>query len=62
MKDAKSCDDERVHKHLHTDPMVAAMRARGLRVEYIEAPGVAHEEPAPIRCQRLAFIKRFLCV
>ncbi len=52
--------DKTVIKELHSDPMVAAMRGRGLQVEYLEAPGVGHEEPPQYKAQRIEWVKRFL--
>jgi dipeptidyl aminopeptidase/acylaminoacyl peptidase len=37
--------DQAVGKARHSDPLVAAMRARGLRIEYIEADEMAHCGP-----------------
>jgi dipeptidyl aminopeptidase/acylaminoacyl peptidase len=37
--------DQAVQKALHSDPMVAAMRERRLRVEYVERPNLAHGGP-----------------
>jgi dipeptidyl aminopeptidase/acylaminoacyl peptidase len=34
--------DTAVNKARHSDRLVAAMRARGLRVNYIEVPGMGH--------------------
>lgn len=39
--------DEMVSKTAHSDPMVAAMRARGLNVEYVEVPGMGHGGTEP---------------
>lgn len=39
--------DKAVRKDLHSDKLVAAMRARGLRVEYIEEPEMGHCWPLP---------------
>jgi len=40
--------DGAVFKAHHSDRMVAAMRDRGLRVEYVEVPGLGHGSPMPI--------------
>jgi dipeptidyl aminopeptidase/acylaminoacyl peptidase len=40
-------EDPAVLKSAHSDPQVAAMRARGLRVEYLEVPGMGHCGPLP---------------
>jgi dipeptidyl aminopeptidase/acylaminoacyl peptidase len=37
--------DEAVKKKAHSDPMVAAMRKRHLRVEYVERPNLGHGGP-----------------
>lgn len=39
--------DAAVSKAKHSDPLVAAMRKRGLPVEYIEAPEMGHCGPLP---------------
>jgi dipeptidyl aminopeptidase/acylaminoacyl peptidase len=39
--------DEAVSKSAHSDPMVAAMRARGLSVEYAEVEGMGHGGTEP---------------
>jgi alpha-beta hydrolase superfamily lysophospholipase len=37
--------DQAVKKSAHSDPMVAAMRARHLRVDYVELPKMGHGSP-----------------
>lgn len=39
--------DTAVAKPAHSDRLVAAMRGRGLRVEYLEVPGMGHCWPIP---------------
>lgn len=39
--------DKSVGKAQHSDKLIAAMRARGLRVEYLEEPGMGHCGPIP---------------
>jgi len=39
--------DEAVSKAAHSDPMVAAMRERGLEVEYVEVDGMGHGGTEP---------------
>ena len=39
--------DPAVAKSAHSDPLVAAMRARARRVEYLEVPGMGHCGPLP---------------
>ena len=39
--------DTAVNKGAHSDQLVPAMRARGLRVEYHEVPGMGHCGPVP---------------
>ena len=39
--------DQAVNKERHSDRLVAAMRQRGLRVEYLEEPGMGHCGPLP---------------
>ncbi|HEY3377148.1 MAG TPA: prolyl oligopeptidase family serine peptidase [Armatimonadota bacterium] len=39
--------DRSVNKGLHSDRLVRAMRARELRVEYLEVPGMGHCGPLP---------------
>jgi dipeptidyl aminopeptidase/acylaminoacyl peptidase len=41
--------DPAVSKANHSDPMVAALRARGLRVEYHEVPDMRHCGPMPLK-------------
>jgi len=40
--------DVAVSKAHHSDRLVAAMRQRGLQVEYLEVPGMGHGGPIPI--------------
>jgi dipeptidyl aminopeptidase/acylaminoacyl peptidase len=55
-------NDVAVAKRLHSDPMVAAMRARGLDVEYIEVPGMGHGGPMPVdvMARQVEFVNSFL--
>jgi dipeptidyl aminopeptidase/acylaminoacyl peptidase len=50
--------DTAVSKEHHSDPMVAAMRRRKLKVEYVEVPGMGHGAPMPMpvtqKCVRFA--------
>lgn len=39
------CRDQAVSKSLHSDRLVAALRARNLRVDYLEEPEMAHCSP-----------------
>ena len=41
--------DRAVSKKAHSDKMVAAMRKRKMRVEYIEVPAMGHCGPLPLR-------------
>lgn len=41
--------DKLVSKRHHSDKMLAAMRKRRLRVEYIEVPGMGHVAPLPLK-------------
>lgn len=41
-------EDKAVSKANHSDKLVPAMRKRGLRVEYVEVPGMGHCGPLPI--------------
>ena len=40
-------NDESVSKRHHSDRLVAAMRRRGLSVDYVEVPGMGHGGPLP---------------
>ena len=40
--------DKAVNKQRHSDALVAAMRARGLNVQYIELPHAGHGGPTPV--------------
>lgn len=40
--------DKAVAKRRHSDPMVAAMRRRGLKVDYVEIPDMGHCGPLPL--------------
>jgi len=40
--------DTAVNKQHHSDKLVAAMRARKMKVEYIEVPGMGHCGPLPL--------------
>lgn len=52
--------DDVVPPARHSEKMVAAMRARGLNVEYILAPDVPHNVTPPYARRRTAFILRVL--
>jgi dipeptidyl aminopeptidase/acylaminoacyl peptidase len=54
--------DEAVAKHLHSDPMVAAMRRHGLDVEYMEVPGMMHGDRIPLAVvqRQVDFVNAFL--
>ncbi len=54
--------DNAVAKAHHSDPMVAAMRARKMNVEYVEIPGMGHGSRVPIRVfqKEIEFVTRFL--
>ncbi len=40
--------DEAVNKQIHSDKMVARMKDRGLKVEYVEVPGMGHGTAMPL--------------
>jgi len=48
-------EDKAVSKEHHSDRLVAALRGRGLRVEYIEVPEMGHCGPFPT----FALVRRF---
>jgi len=54
--------DVSVSKTQHSDRLVAAMRKRGLKVEYVEVPGMGHGGPTPIQVlvKRIQFVSSFL--
>lgn len=54
--------DPAVNKAVHSDRMVAAMRANGLEVEYIEVPGMGHHAPLFFDVYRrtIDFVKEML--
>lgn len=54
--------DKAVAKSQHADRMVALMRERGLKVEYIEVPGMGHGGPVPIEVvlRKIEFVKGLL--
>jgi hypothetical protein len=54
--------DAAVSKARHSDPMVAAMRARKMNVEYVEVPGMGHVGPMPLAVleQQIRFVSSFL--
>jgi len=55
-------EDVAVAKRLHSDLMVAAMRARGMEVEYLEVPGMGHGGPMPVEVmeRQVDFVNSFL--
>jgi dipeptidyl aminopeptidase/acylaminoacyl peptidase len=54
--------DVAVAKNHHSDPMVAAMRARKMNVQYIEVPGMGHGSPMPLAViqEQVRFVETFL--
>lgn len=54
--------DKAVSKAAHSDRLVAAMRQRRLKVEYIEVPGMGHGGPMPVEVllRRIEFVGSFL--
>ena len=50
--------DTSVKKAAHSDPMVAAMRQRQLRLEYVECPNLGHGNPMDYAtfCKILGFV------
>jgi dipeptidyl aminopeptidase/acylaminoacyl peptidase len=44
--------DTSVAKERHSDRLVAAMRRRKMKVEYIEVPGMGHGGPVPVEVIR----------
>lgn len=53
--------DLAVNKQAHSDRLVAAMRERGLRVKYLEIPGMGHGNCVPIHVYEsmIQFLVRF---
>ncbi len=47
---------------MHSDPMAAAMRKRGLDVEYIEVPDMGHGGPMPVAViqRQVDFVNSFM--
>ena len=54
--------DAAVSKAHHSDPMVAAMRARKMNVEYMEVAGMGHGSPMPVEVieKQVRFVSDFL--
>lgn len=54
--------DVAVSKVHHSDPMVAAMRARKMNVQYIEIPGMGHGSPMPVEAivKQIRFVESLL--
>jgi len=53
--------DKLVDKKQHSDRLVAAMRARGLNVTYLEVPGMGHEDPpADILQKKVEFVRSIM--
>jgi dipeptidyl aminopeptidase/acylaminoacyl peptidase len=54
--------DQAVSKTHHSDPLVAAMRAQGMNVAYMEIPGMGHGGPMPlaVREKQIQFVSAFL--
>ncbi len=54
--------DPAVAKSHHSDPMVAAMRAQGLNVRYLEVPRMQHCGPLPLEVltEQVEFVSRLL--
>lgn len=54
--------DAAVSKTIHSDPMVAAMRRRGLKVDYLEVPGMSHGNLIPLAVleNQINFVSSFL--
>jgi dipeptidyl aminopeptidase/acylaminoacyl peptidase len=56
-------EDEAVNKTKHSDPFVAAMRKAGRKVEYVEIPGLRHNDasvPLAALTRRIEFVSSFL--
>ena len=53
--------DDAVNKAAHSDKMVAALRARGHDVEYVEVPGMMHGQCVPVEvyARMIAFLADF---
>ena len=54
--------DTAVSKANHSDRLVAAMRGRGMNVEYVEVPGMGHGGPMPLAVleRQVRFVSSFL--
>ena len=54
--------DTAVGKARHSDPFVAALRKRSLKVDYIEVPGMGHGGPVPVDVirRRIEFVASFM--
>ena len=54
--------DALVSKARHSDPLVAAMRERGMNVEYVEVPGMGHGSAMPLAVleRQIRFVSSFL--
>ena len=54
--------DQAVSKEHHSDPMVAAMRARKMDVEYMEIPGMGHGSRMPLELfqKEVQFVTKYL--
>jgi dipeptidyl aminopeptidase/acylaminoacyl peptidase len=54
--------DAAVSKSRHSDRMVAAMRRKKLKVDYVEVPGMGHGGPMPIQVleKSIRFVSSFL--
>ena len=54
--------DAAVSKANHSDPLVAAMRERGMNVRYVEVPGMGHGGPMPLAVleEQIRFVTSFL--
>ena len=53
--------DDLVNKARHSDRLVGAMRERGLKVEYLEVPGMGHgDPPADIFQKNVDFVRSML--
>lgn len=54
--------DLAVSKKYHSDKMVAAMRARKLKVQYTQVPGMGHGNlmPLSVNVEQVEFVRKFL--
>ncbi len=54
--------DKAVNKERHSDKFVAAMRAQGRRIEYLEVPGMGHgfNTPLSVMQKQYEFVRSFL--